>query len=213
MWNRIQTPNRVGLRVDPTFPSTPRLWKRYFGSRATFSSSVAVLVQPQCPLTLAGSVHQVSAQSEAPSACIVYGSPTQAVRAERARVVGPRSERRYFGRAVDALRRDPGAPIERVALMPPTTDRCIRRCLLPESQCPAESQVARPTRIGAGRCGAAVSVLDCPPEPAICVAGFKLGEVAEWSKAAVLKTAVGVTPPGVRIPSSPQSFNANVSER
>ena len=33
--------------------------------------------------------------------------------------------------------------------------------------------------------------------------GQQLGGVAEWSKAAVLKTAVPVTVPGVRIPSPP----------
>lgn len=32
------------------------------------------------------------------------------------------------------------------------------------------------------------------------------GEVAERSKAAVLKTVVGVSPPGVRIPPSPLNF-------
>jgi hypothetical protein len=32
----------------------------------------------------------------------------------------------------------------------------------------------------------------------------ELGGVAEWSKAAVLKTAVGLRPPGVRISSPPQ---------
>jgi hypothetical protein len=34
------------------------------------------------------------------------------------------------------------------------------------------------------------------------------GEMAEWSIAAVLKTVVRATEPGVRIPLSPQSFNA-----
>ncbi len=33
--------------------------------------------------------------------------------------------------------------------------------------------------------------------------------MAEWSKAAVLKTVVGATPPGVRIPLSPQSRLSN----
>ncbi len=39
------------------------------------------------------------------------------------------------------------------------------------------------------------------------------GEMAEWSIAAVLKTVVRATEPGVRIPLSPQSLNGGCLKR
>ena len=43
------------------------------------------------------------------------------------------------------------------------------------------------------------------PRDAENTAKTRVGWVAEWSKAAVLKTAVGESPPGVRIPPHPLS--------
>ena len=39
------------------------------------------------------------------------------------------------------------------------------------------------------------------------------GWVAEWSKAAVLKTAVGASPPGVRIPPHPLTCTRRISRK